>query len=497
MKRKGKEKGKDSVPPEGAEKLPGLALRAFRAAHDANQEELSRALGRGLNYVSRLEKGMVERPVFEQVTELFNAPPAAVDWSVDFVTGVNPKVLVPGKSGGFRLRHRRVAVELGRWIEELAFAGLEEAGPEIDAEEEARRVQILVERLRWRKHATCLGMVRESADYHLWRFARRLCEESLAATADSADRAREWAELAVIAARHAPGEEERLAREQGNAIVHLANALRVKGELRAADQAYAEGCKLWDQGADDEHEPLNEARVLGFGASLRRAQRRFKEALELLDRALEVDTGDEAPYLLLNRSNLLREIGDLEGAVTTLRRADPHLSKVSNPRLVLAAELNAVDHLSILGQFEEASRRLPRVWELAEDWAGELDRFRLVWVEGRVAAGTGQENEGISALEQVWREFHQRGMAFDAALAALELAALRLRRGESGHVRALARQIRPVFESQEVHREALAALAFFCQAAEQERATLDFVERLVRYLHRARHNPELRFELQP
>ncbi|HYH44570.1 MAG TPA: hypothetical protein VEG34_02715, partial [Thermoanaerobaculia bacterium] len=346
----------------------------------------------------------------------------------------------------------------------------------------------------WRKHATCLGMVRESAAYHFWRFARRLCEESLAATADSADRAREWAELAVIAARHAPGEEERRAREQGNAIVHLANALRVKGELRAADQTYAEGCKLWDQGADDEREPLNEARVLGFGASLRRAQRRFTEALELLDRALEVDTGDEAPYLLLNKAKLLREEGDLEGAVKVLQKSEPVLARLGNSRLIFIAHLNFVDHLSVLGLLDESRGRLPTVWQLAEDHAGELDRVRLVWIEGRVAAGTGREAEGIAALEQVWREFHHRGMAYDAALAALELAALHLRRGESGKVKALARQIKPVFESQEVHREVLAALVFFCQAAEQERATLVFVERLVSYLHRARHNPELRFE---
>ena len=55
----------------------------------------------------------------------------------------------------------------------------------------------------------------------------------------------------------------------------------------------------------------------------------------------------------------------------------------------------------------------------------------------------------------------------------------------------------PVFESRDVHQEALAALLLFRQAAEAEEVTLGLLERLSDYLQRARRNPELRFKDEP
>jgi len=51
-----------------------------------------------------------------------------------------------------------------------------------------------------------------------------------------------------------------------------------------------------------------------------------------------------------------------------------------------------------------------------------------------------------------------------------------------------------VFESLEVHREALAAVKLFCQAVEQETATAALGRQVLRFLERARHAPGLRFQ---
>lgn len=50
-----------------------------------------------------------------------------------------------------------------------------------------------------------------------------------------------------------------------------------------------------------------------------------------------------------------------------------------------------------------------------------------------------------------------------------------------------------IFESKEIHREALAALLLFQQAARDERLTVDRVESFIRYFKRARTEPSLRF----
>jgi hypothetical protein len=50
-----------------------------------------------------------------------------------------------------------------------------------------------------------------------------------------------------------------------------------------------------------------------------------------------------------------------------------------------------------------------------------------------------------------------------------------------------------VFKSKGVHREALAALRLFKEAAEREVATAELARRVLRYLYRARHDQGLQF----
>jgi hypothetical protein len=68
------------------------------------------------------------------------------------------------------------------------------------------------------------------------------------------------------------------------------------------------------------------------------------------------------------------------------------------------------------------------------------------------------------------------------------------RGGRLEEVKNLARQIVSVFRLQGVHREALAALGLFHDAAERKTATLELTRSLIRYLRLAQGNPELKFE---
>jgi TPR repeat protein len=91
------------------------------------------------------------------------------------------------------------------------------------------------------------------------------------------------------------------------------------------------------------------------------------------------------------------------------------------------------------------------------------------------------------------REFAARGMDYDAALALLEEAALLLGEGQVDEVKALALELAMVFDSKGVHREALAALRLFQEAAEKEQATAELARGILSYLFCARHDPGLRF----
>jgi tetratricopeptide (TPR) repeat protein len=475
------------------------ALRVLRVTHRCKQEVLARALAVAPGTLSAYENGTkeVDRALLDRAGEALRLPREAVD-SMLAELQFQRAAARPhnGARGDGEAGRERVwmASLVGRILEGAVLDVLEQLDRRTLVAEERRRAPLLWARLIARSPAARQALVDESPEFQSWALAELLCQESLRAAADSADRAIELAALALRVAECAPGEEGWRARVAGYAWVHLGNARRVKGDLRGADQDLARGAALWEQGAAADPGILNEPRVLGLEASLRREQRRFAQALALLDRALGLADHQEAPYLLLGMSKLLGDRGDLEGALRALQRSEPLLTDVSERRLVFAARSNAVDFLSLLGHYEEAARRLPEVWQLAEGLAGELDRLRLVWVQGRVAAGTDRDEEGIAALEQVRREFGARRIAYDGALVSLELAVLYLRQGRTGRVKALAREMSPIFESENVHREALAALALFAHAAERECATVELVERLVRYLHQARHNPELRFQ---
>ncbi|HEY0512500.1 MAG TPA: hypothetical protein VGH73_11380, partial [Thermoanaerobaculia bacterium] len=58
----------------------------------------------------------------------------------------------------------------------------------------------------------------------------------------------------------------------------------------------------------------------------------------------------------------------------------------------------------------------------------------------------------------------------------------------------VAEEMVPIFSSRQIHREALAALAYWRQAVEAEQACANLVAGIASFLKRARHDPELRFQ---
>ena len=74
-----------------------------------------------------------------------------------------------------------------------------------------------------------------------------------------------------------------------------------------------------------------------------------------------------------------------------------------------------------------------------------------------------------------------------------DLTLLYLRTGRTAGVKRLAEEIIPIFTAQDVHREAVAALRLFQEAARQEQLTVQTVQHYVKYLREARTDPSLRF----
>src|SRR5262249_24745965 len=142
-------------------------------------------------------------------------------------------------------------------------------------------------------------------------------------------------------------------------------------------------------------------------------------------------------------------------------------------RHLFALRFETTKALCAFERYAEAEAALPAVRELAEGLGNELDLIRVVWLSAHEAAGKGLQQEAVAGLEQVRQCFSASEPPYDAALAALDLALLYLKEGNSGKVKALTREMAPIFRALRIARESLAALSLFQEAAQQETATVE------------------------
>lgn len=336
-----------------------------------------------------------------------------------------------------------------------------------------------------------LPLVETAWELQTWALCERIAEEAVEAASRDLKEAFHWAEVARQIALRVKGPDGWRRRLLGYAAAVYANTLRVAGKLKTADKAMKEAKRLWRTGTDPDY-ILDPGRLLDLEASLRRDQRRFKETLLILDSALLVS---RAPArILIKKGFTLEVMGDYEGAVEALLEAGPRLDKRSEPRFWYTQRFNLAVNFSHLGRHMEAHDLLERVREVVINLGDEIFLHRVTWLEGRLAAGLGRQEEARLLLEQARRAFAAKGMFYDVALALMEHAGLLLKEGRTAEVKALALHLRQVFQSEDVHQEALSALRLFREAVEREEATAELAYCVLAFLFRARHDPRLRFK---
>jgi tetratricopeptide (TPR) repeat protein len=340
-------------------------------------------------------------------------------------------------------------------------------------------------------HAERVAMVLTRPKFQNWALCVEVTEESVTAASQDIEKAIEWARLAVCIAARVRGPLPWRRRVLGWALAHRANILRVKGKLKIARAVFERAKVLWLAGSDPD-QILDPGRLLDLEASLCRAERQFEAALDLLKRAEGVSRCPA--HTLINKGFTLEVMGEYESAVETLLRAEPFVRRERDPRLLYMWRFDLAVCYTHASRHVEAVELLGQVRDSARERGDQTETLRVRWLAGRIAAGLGRPGEARTLLEQARRGFATRKMWFDVALALLDIAALLLDEGRTAEVKTLARDLAEVFTSGGVHREALAALQLFREAAEQETATAELARRVLRYLYRARYDQGLRFE---
>jgi hypothetical protein len=93
-----------------------------------------------------------------------------------------------------------------------------------------------------------------------------------------------------------------------------------------------------------------------------------------------------------------------------------------------------------------------------------------------------------AGLEQVIGDFTALALAYEAALAALDLAVLHLQAGRTTEVKELAGGMRWIFKAKGIAREGLAALSLFCAAARQETVTIELTKQVIAKIEKAQRS---------
>lgn len=306
------------------------------------------------------------------------------------------------------------------------------------------------------------------------------------------------AQAAVLAAQRLDPsslDPEQIADLQARAWAQLGNAERVTGNLAAAEGSLEQAHEFFQTGTGD---PLLEAHLLSIRAALLAGQRRFSPAMELLEQVeaaySAVEDHRELGRAVIQRGLYTCYVGRAEEAVPLLRRGLDLIEEAADPQLALAAVHNLARSLAECGHLRAARTLLGKHDARYERHAGRIDLLKRTWLEGQIADGLGELDRATARLTDALDGFERAGLGYQAALAALDLAAVWLRRDQPRAAAALVEEAVETFKALGIGREALAASAVLQEACERGVASAAFVQQVSSFFRRLEHDPHARLQ---
>jgi tetratricopeptide (TPR) repeat protein len=325
----------------------------------------------------------------------------------------------------------------------------------------------------------------------------RLIREAISLRRHDADRACELLAGAVEVARRIRFLRFGARLRQGllsKAEAHLANTLRLRGQLQAAAEIWP---RIWERVGSWPVEPSLRAELLRLEASLRTDLRELEKARGLLAEAEAIarENGDATGLarVLIKQGNVADHLGETQHAVELYLEAARILDPAAEPELALMTRHNLANRLVDLGRLDEASFILAANRSLYARCVDPEIQLRRSWARARLLRARGRPAAAANRLARLRTLALSRGRVYSAAVIGVDLAEALLAAGRTGEVKDLAHRLTALFESQQVHDEARAALALFQRAALADGLTAAFLIRLRRYLVLAEGDPRLSF----
>jgi tetratricopeptide (TPR) repeat protein len=263
---------------------------------------------------------------------------------------------------------------------------------------------------------------------------------------------------------------------------YLADTGRVHADLRLSRGALETAETLIEEGSGD---PLVQAELLGIKASLSAYSGRFDEAVHTLNKVASIYRRAGDRHLLgrthIKKGTVLGNAGEIEAALRLIRCGMDLIDPPREPRLMVCATHNYIWFLKEHGPGTQATACLDGARRLYEKAGDRRDLLRLRWLEGKIAE---RPRDAETALLAARDGLAKEGLAYEAALAAMDLAVLYTAGGRGDDMRRQAGQMLPLFRSEAMYRETLLALLSFRDGRGQ-RAPTALLDEVDTYLSRA------------
>lgn len=278
---------------------------------------------------------------------------------------------------------------------------------------------------------------------------------------------------AVLAAREdfpAASSSER-AEQRAAAWTHYGNALRIKGEIVAADRAMQQAATDLRLAGSASYQTRGFfLEVLGV---LRRCQRDFESADTILGSAVllyqRAADRSRAARALVSQTIAACYAGDPNRGLELLRYAGAMVDGERDHELAFYMAQAGIRCFLDAGKPRQAlalySMGRP-LYALQDD---PLVRLKIGWLEGQIMLALGELQPAILQLERTREAYLDLSMDLSSAVVSLELAEAYTRAGRLGPARSVVLETVPTFERLGVTRELLASLIVLAKLDEQER----------------------------
>ena len=227
-------------------------------------------------------------------------------------------------------------------------------------------------------------------------------------------------------------------------------------------------------------------------ADLRMFQRRYGEAVELVDRAIALLEPTSAwrrlAEALILKASICGYMAAYDASVSHLQRALRLLDGRARRLRLMAYHALAVGYART-GNYGEAAVQLRRAWELCTAREDAVVRLQLLWVEGLVREGEGQDEAAERCFREAYGGFSGLGETAYRAVVGIDLAILLTRQGRTSEAARLATEAIPTFEALPIPREAVAAFKLLHEAVAAGEVSLAILRQVREHLELLQNDP--------